>query len=161
MGFSLRRSARLAATLGTGVLTVWIIAALGSLGVTDSKNSGAAVPLQDGSEASLSVESESLYAPNVVVDADTGPSVAANKVTETWDESESAATALPLRSQVLPSETPNVQIATLSTPDPAPTDTKEAPDSVNAVDSCPVREVCIDEYLWSLYQAAGGSHGRS
>jgi hypothetical protein len=27
-----------------------------------------------------------------------------------------------------------------------------APDSVNAVDSCPVREVCIDEYLWSLYQ---------
>ena len=51
MGFSLRRSARLAATLGTGVLTVWIIAALGSLGVTDFKNSGAAVPLQDGSEA--------------------------------------------------------------------------------------------------------------
>ena len=50
MGFSLRRSARLAATLGTGVLTVWIIAAL-SLGVTDFKNSGAAVPLQDGSEA--------------------------------------------------------------------------------------------------------------
>ena len=53
---------------------------------------------------------------------------------------------------MLPSETPNVQIATLSTPDPAPTDTKEAPDSVNAVDGCPVREVCIDEYLWSLYQ---------
>ena len=152
MGFSLRRSARLAATLGTGVLTVWIIAALGSLGVTDFKNSGAAVPLQDGSEAPLSVESESLYAPHVVVDADTGPSVKVTKVTETWDELESAATALPLRSQVLPSETPNVQIATLSTPDPAPTDTKEAPDSVNAVDSCPVREVCIDEYLWSLYQ---------
>ena len=88
MGFSLRRSARLAATLGTGVLTVWIIAALGSLGVTDFKNSGAAVPLQDGSEVPLSVESKSLYAPHVVVDADTGPSVAANKVTETWDESE-------------------------------------------------------------------------
>jgi hypothetical protein len=50
MGFSLRRSARLAATLGTGVLTVWIIAALGSLGVTDFKNSDAAVPLEDGSE---------------------------------------------------------------------------------------------------------------
>ena len=96
MGFSLRRSARLAATLGTGVLTVWIIAAL-SLRVTDFKNSDAAVPLQDGREAPLSVESESLYAPHVVVDADTGPSVAANKVTETWDELESAATALPLR----------------------------------------------------------------
>ena len=82
MGFSLRRSARLAATLGTGVLTVWIIAALGSLGVTDFKNSDAAVPLEDGSEAPLSVESESLYAPHVVVDADTGTSVAANEITE-------------------------------------------------------------------------------
>ena len=57
------------------------------------------------------------------------PSVAANEITETWDESEAGAIALPLHSQVLPSETPNVQIATLSTPDPAPTDTKEAPDS--------------------------------
>ena len=47
MGFSLRRSARLAATLGTGVLTVWIIASLDSLGVTDFKNSDAAVPLED------------------------------------------------------------------------------------------------------------------
>ena len=153
MGFSLRRSARLAATLGTGVLTVWIIAALGSLGVTDFKNSDAAVPLQDGSEEPLSVESESFYAPpHVIVDADKGTSVAANKVTEEWDELEAGAIALPLHSQVLPSETPNVQIATLSTPDPAPTDTKEAPDSVNAVDGCPVREVCIDEYLWSRYQ---------
>ena len=127
MGFSLRRSARLTATLGTGVLTVWIIAAaLDSLGVTDFKNSDAAVPLEDGGEAPVSVETD---------DADTGTSVAANKVTEGWDESEAAATALPLRSQVLPSEAPNVQIATLSTPDLARTDAKEAPDSANPVAS--------------------------
>ena len=153
MGFSLRRSARLAATLGTGVLTVWIIAAaLDSLGVTDFKNSDAAVPLEDRGEAPLSVEGKSIYAPHVIVNADTGPSVTANKGTQEWDQSEAAATASPLRSRVLPSETPNVQTATLSTPDPAGTDAKEAPDSVNAVDSCPVSEVCIDEYLWSLYQ---------
>jgi len=72
-------------------------------------NSDAAVRLYDGGEAPLSVESEFFYAPHVIVDADTGKSVAANKVTETWDESEAAATALPLRSQVPPSETPNVQ----------------------------------------------------
>jgi hypothetical protein len=126
----------LAAALGTGVLTVWIIAALGSLGVTDFKNSDAAVPLEDGSEEPLSVESESFYAPpHVIVDADKGTSVAANEITETWDESEAAATALPLRSQVLPSEAPNVQIATLSTPDLARTDAKEAPDSANPVAS--------------------------
>ena len=47
MGFSLRRSAIFAATLGTGVLTAWIIASLDSWGVTDFKNSGAAVPLED------------------------------------------------------------------------------------------------------------------
>ena len=151
MAFSLRRSARLAATLGTGVLTVWTIASLDILGVTDFKNSDAAGPLEN-SKAPLSVESESVYAPHVIVDADTRTSVAANKVTEERDQSEAAATAFPLRAQALPSETPNAQIATLSTPDPVRTDTKEAPDSVNAVDSCSVPEVCIDEYLWSLYQ---------
>ena len=153
MGFSFRQSARLAAALGTGVLTVWIIASLDSLGVTDFKNNDAAVPLEDrGGKTLLSAESEPFYAPHVIVNADTGTSVTAYKVTEEWDEPEAAATASPLRSQVLPSETPNVQTATLSTPDPARTDTKEALDSVNAVDSCPVPEVCIDEYLWSLYQ---------
>jgi hypothetical protein len=48
----------LAATLGTGVLTVWIIASLDSLGVTDFKNSDVAGPLEDRGEARLSVESE-------------------------------------------------------------------------------------------------------
>jgi hypothetical protein len=95
MAFSLRRSARLAATLGTGVLTVWTIASLDILGVTDFKNSDAAGPLEN-SKAPLSVESESVYAPHVIVDADTRTSVAANKVTEERDQSEAAATAFPL-----------------------------------------------------------------
>ena len=92
MGFSLRRSARLAATLGTGVLTVWIIAAaLDSLGVTDFKNSDAAVPLEDrGGKTLLSAESEPFYAPHVIVNADTGTAVTANKATKEWDASEAA-----------------------------------------------------------------------
>ena len=86
MGFSLRRPARLAATLGTGVLTVWIIASLDSLGVTDFKNNDAAVPLEDrGGKTLLSAESEPFYAPHVIVNADTGTSVTAYKVTEEWD----------------------------------------------------------------------------
>jgi hypothetical protein len=96
MGFSLRRSARLAATLGTGVLTVWIIAALGSLDVTDFKNSDAVVPLEDrGGKTLLSAESEPFYAPHVIVNADTGTAVTANKATKEWDASEAAATASP------------------------------------------------------------------
>jgi hypothetical protein len=94
----------------------------------------AAVRLDDGVE----VPSESFYASHEIVDPDTGTSVAANKVTEERDETEAAATASPLRSQTLSSETPNAQIATLNTPDPAPPEAKET--SVNAVDSCPLRE---------------------
>jgi hypothetical protein len=149
MGFSLRRSASLAAALATPVLTVWIVAALES-GVTYFKNGDAEVALEVGGEAEISVESESFYAPHGIVDADTGTSVAENNVpNEQRDEPEAAATALPLRSQALPSVTPNVRIAALSSSDPPPTNASK---SVDAADSCHEREACIDEYLWSLYQ---------
>jgi hypothetical protein len=42
-------------------------------------------------------------------------------------------------------------MATLETPDPVHTE-KEAAKSIGSVDDCLVSEVCIDEYLWSLYQ---------
>ena len=96
MGFSLRRCARLTATLGTGVLTVWIIAALGSLGQTDLRNSGVAMLLGNGGEAPLSLNSDAPDPAHVVVDANTGIPVAANKITEEAGDAEAAATARPL-----------------------------------------------------------------
>ena len=90
MGFSLRRCARLTATLGTGVLTVWIIAALGSLGQTDFRNSDAAMLLEDGGEAPLSVDSDAPDPAHVVGDANTGTPVAANKITEKSGDSGSS-----------------------------------------------------------------------
>jgi hypothetical protein len=87
----------LAATLGTGVLTYWIIGAFDSLGVPDFKNTDAAVPLEDSDE----VEGKSLYASHMIVNADTGTSAAAVTVTQEWDKSEAAASALPFRSQML------------------------------------------------------------
>ena len=154
MGFSLRRCARLTATLGTGVLTVWIIAALGSLGQTDFRNSDAAVLLEDGGEAPLSVDSDAPDPAHVVGDANTETPVAANKITEKSGDSEAAATALPLRSQVLPSETPNVQIAALTPPDQVHHNASEEPNDIKAADECLASELCIDQYLWSLYQRA-------
>jgi hypothetical protein len=84
-------------------------------------------------------------------------------------------------SQTLPPETQPVQIATASTPDPVhagaeeagsstetldgslsyssqtfasetPSDAKEAVNSTETRDECLIREVCIDQYLWSVYQ---------
>jgi hypothetical protein len=84
-------------------------------------------------------------------------------------------------SQTLPPETQPVQIATVSTPDPVnagaeeavsstetldetlsyssqtfasetPSDAKETVNSTETRDECLTREVCIDQYLWSVYQ---------
>src|SRR5262249_46694332 len=106
MGFNLQRSARFAAALATPVLTVWFITALES-GVMYFKNGDAEVSSESDGEAAISVESESFYALPGIVDADVGTSVAENKLpNEQRDDPEAAATASPLRSQVLPSVTP-------------------------------------------------------
>ena len=82
-------------------------------------------------------------------------------------------------SQTLPPETQPVQIATVSMPDPdpvhagaekavsstetldetsqtfaseTPSDAKETVNSTETRDECLTREVCIDQYLWSVYQ---------
>jgi hypothetical protein len=61
--------------------------------------------------------------------------------------------ALPDSSQMLPPETPPMQVATASTPDPVPNDAREeAVNSVEILDECLVAEICIDRYLWALYQ---------
>jgi hypothetical protein len=55
-------------------------------------------------------------------------------------------------SEMLPSETPPVQVATASTPNAMPKDTKDAVTSIEVLDQCLVGEICIDRYLWALYQ---------
>jgi hypothetical protein len=69
--------------------------------------------------------------------------------------------ALPDSSQLLPPETPPVrvatatppvQVATASTPDPVPNDAKEAVSSIAILDECLEADICIDRYLWALYQ---------
>ena len=60
--------------------------------------------------------------------------------------------ALPDSSRRQSLETPPVQVATASTPDPVPNDTKEAVSSIEVPDECLVADICIDRYLWALYQ---------
>src|SRR6266478_6308997 len=60
--------------------------------------------------------------------------------------------ALPDWSQVLPPETPPVQVATANTPDPVLNDAKEPVNAIEILEECPVAEICVDRYLWALYQ---------
>ena len=53
--------------------------------------------------------------------------------------------------QVAPLDTP-VQVATLSTPDPVPNESREAVPITEPLDECLVVEICIDDYLWTLYE---------
>jgi D-alanyl-D-alanine carboxypeptidase len=60
--------------------------------------------------------------------------------------------ALTNSSQMVPPETPPLQMATASAPDAASKDTKDAVSSIEILNECRVAEICIDRYLWALYQ---------
>jgi hypothetical protein len=69
------------------------------------------------------------------------------------DEPEPIAAAAPTAaSQTLPPETPPVQVATASTSDPLPVDANKAAGSIEIPDACGEADVCIDQYLWTLYR---------
>jgi D-alanyl-D-alanine carboxypeptidase len=60
--------------------------------------------------------------------------------------------ALPNPSRVLAAETRPVQVATANTSDPVLNDAKEAVKSIEIFEECMVAEICIDQFLWALYQ---------
>jgi len=49
-------------------------------------------------------------------------------------------------------EEPSMQVATLGTPDSVEDETREAVPAAEPLDECLVVEICIDDYLWSLYE---------
>jgi hypothetical protein len=153
-----------AALCGTVVLAIWVLASFAVLGSAGIERAGA-VPIEDRRAPSLAADAELADAPQataisnaVVANADVA--TAAEPVTQTAtdttaasDEPESIVkAALPASSQMLPPETPPVQVATASTPDPVPNDAKEAVRSIESLDECLVADICIDRYLWALYQ---------
>jgi len=159
-----RRFAILATALcGTVVLVGSAIAAVGSFDLADIKNTRAA-PIKD-----RATETAKTGGSNAIV-VSAAPAVTA--ITEA---------ALPDSSQMHAPETSPVRIAAASTldqlhsdakgavssaepldaslADPShalapetPPDAKGAVSSTETLDECLVREVCIDQYLWSVYQ---------
>jgi hypothetical protein len=155
-----RRFAAIAATL-TVALAGWIVVWLAGFGSAGVDNSGAA-PIMDR-PTSLAADTEradpqrATAMRNAAVDgALVGAPAEAVTAAETRAASEEpksiAEAALAASSQMRPPETPPVQVATASMPDPVPN--KEAGSSIEILDECLVAEICIDRYLWALYLRA-------
>jgi hypothetical protein len=145
--------------LATGV--AGLLAALGAAGI---ENTGAAPP-KDISTPALSTEQELAGAPqpSSMLNDDLGPtdvamaglslagavadaSIALNKPEPVV---ETASTSSP---DVPPTEPAPVQVATANPSDLEPGDAGKAVSSIEIVDECLVVDICVDRYLWALYQ---------
>jgi hypothetical protein len=142
------------------VLVGWVVAGLAGLGPAGIEKTGAAA-IADHPPPSLAEEAELAYAPQAaatasaaVADAEVpaAPSVTTTDAMAVPDGSESSPDTALIESPQVPSpETPPVQVATASTPDPLP-DAKQVISPVKILDECPVVDSCVDRYLWALYQ---------
>jgi hypothetical protein len=156
------RFARVAAAL-CAVLAGGVVGWPASVGWAGIENTGA-VPIEDRRAPSLTGVAELADAPHATAmgnaavgnaDAVTAAeSVAANTTTASDEPELIVEAALPDSSQMLPPETPPVQAATASPPDPVTNDAQEAASSIEILDECLVADICIDRYLWALYQRA-------
>ena len=148
---------------GAVVLAGLVIHRLAGFGSAGIENVGL-VPIEDHRAPSLIADAELADAPQAtamgnaavakVVVATVAESVTgtATDMTPASDEPESIVhTALLDSPQAAPPESPPVQVATASTPDPVPNDVKEAVSRIE-IDECPATDNCIDRYLWALYQ---------
>jgi hypothetical protein len=158
------RSAALATGLcGTVVLAGWAVCGLTGFDSPRIEKPNLA-PIEDQRAASVGAKTESVSANTASAEAPqpsaidkTGTSGAAMVTTAAATagsgRSESIVeTAVADPSQKLPAEAPPAQMVTASEADAMHTDTGEAARSIEAVDECLVPEICIDRYLWSLYQ---------
>ena len=104
----------------------------------------------------LSVNSEPSSALEPTATAEPGPADAdaGRAKTEGWGELEARETTAADPPQRRTSESLPVQIAALTPLDELHHDAKEEPNDIKTADECLSSELCIDQYLWSLYQRA-------
>jgi hypothetical protein len=155
---NLQRFATVATAL-TVVIAGWAVVWLAGFGSAGIDNTGVA-PIVDHPPPSLTADAEVVDAlqatamgNTVVPAAAVAVTVTTTNTTAAQDEPEPIAeAALTDASHTLPPETPPVQVATASTSDPLPNDAKKAVGSIEIPDECREADVCIDQYLWALYQ---------
>jgi len=136
-----RRLAALVALCGTVVLAGWVAAGLLGFGSPRVENTGA--PIEGIRATSATAGAEPIDAPQATAMGEDGVSVTDAAIVDA---------ALPDPRPMPRPETSSVQVASASSPDPVQGSAKEAVSSVETPDECPVAEICIDQYLWSVYQ---------
>jgi hypothetical protein len=151
---------------GTVVLAGWIVAWLGGFGLCGTEDTRAlsienrAASLAANAEIADEQQAIVMGSPNIAsADVDTAvESVTgmASPEPAASDEPESIVVAtLPDPSQVLPADLPPVQLARAPPANPSdlvPNDVKDAVSHIEIQDECLVAEICIDRFLWALYE---------
>jgi hypothetical protein len=151
------------AVVPSGVV-VWLLA-FGSAGI---ENTGAA-PIVSRVVPSLTADTSSdtpqpaalgnadVGNADVVMDGSSPTGIAADTTLASREpetqESETIVTAsLTDPAESLPAETPSMQATAASTPAAEASDVKPVVGSVEVLDECFAMDVCVDRYLWALYQ---------
>ena len=176
-----RRSAQVTMALcGTVGLAGWVVASLAGPGSTRIEHAGAAVPIAAmpiDDPGSPALTAEVVDAPqaialgnvpvgNIAVASADAATIAELVTGADADKSISdqpepvVEAALPAPSQVLPPEAPPVQVATANTLDPVLEEPKvldepkAAATTLEIREECLAAEICIDRFLWALYERA-------
>jgi len=134
---------RLAAVCGTVVLAGWVAGGLVWFVCSGIENTAA--PVEGSRATSATAGAEPIDTPQATAMGEDGVFVTEVAIIDA---------PLPDPRPMPRPETPSVQVASASTPDPVQGYVKEAVSSVETPDECLVTEICIDRYLWSVYQRA-------
>src|SRR5262245_57843190 len=143
-----RRLAIVAVLCGTAALAVWGAAGLAGFASPNFKDTSRLVE----DRRAISVPAEPMASPQAT--AMRNGEVSVGDVATGVLAGVAIEGALPDASPMLPRETPPVQIATANTPNPVQKDAKKPEGYIEKVDECQMQEICIDRYLWSLYERA-------
>jgi hypothetical protein len=142
--------------MATGCRTIILAGlALGGVVLPDFKVNDAG-PVQDSRIQALGINTEpfgalhaTVIAKQALSDADAGPT-RPEELGEPLERETTVADSLQMRAP----ESPPAQIAALSTLDQVHHDARDEPNDIKNADECLASELCIDQYLWSLYQRA-------
>jgi hypothetical protein len=156
---------RLAAVFGTVVLAGWVAGGVGWFVSSGIEHTGA--PIEGSRTTSATAGAEPIDAPQATAMGEDGVSVTDVAIVDAAlpdprpmprpEPSVQVAivdAALPDPRPMPRPETSAVQVATASTPDPVQSYATDAVRSIETPDECLVVEICIDRYLWSVYQRA-------
>ena len=166
------QSAKETALCGAVVLAVWYSAWLAGFGSAIVETT-AAVPVEHRRVALLTSDTERADTPrptamgnatvasiDVTTAAEPETATAASTIAAPDEPTAASApdeplivvAALPDSSQIPAPEVPLVQVASADPSDPAPAEVKQVVRRIEILDECLVADICIDQYLWALYQ---------